>query len=202
MDTQRPHDGGEEATSLYEGMHAKLTKSLGYILNSDDGEDHEDNDGPQRLSVSMVARRKKIEHILSEMESFHASGSVEALRVCELDFDLGVDYLGDLLNVISALQRLGGDSLRNGVTKEHVNIHTALKRERINVRYNTRPGWFDVEVFRENTRATLALAYRDPAQVPLILELISQRHLLEVEQLEGALREMNRLAAPLVQGAL
>jgi hypothetical protein len=136
------------------------------------------------------------------MDEFHASGNVQALRVCELYFDLGVDYLGDLLNVISALQRLGEDSLRNGVTEEHVSIHNALKRERINVRHNTRPGWFNVEEFRENTRATLTLAYRDPAQVPLILELISQRHLLEVEQVEGALREMNRLAAPLVQGAL
>lgn len=199
MDTQHPHDTSRETTLLYEGMHAKLTKSLNYLRASDDDED---DDRPQRLSTSMLARRTKIEHLISEIDGFNVSGNIEALRVCNASFDLGVDYLGDLLNIISALQRQGGDSLRNGVTKEHVSIHDALKIGRINVRQSTRPGWFNVEEFRENTRATLALAYRNPAQVPLILELISQRHLLEAEQVEGALLEMNRLATPLVQGAL
>lgn len=197
MNAQHPDDNSGEVTSLYEEMHAKLTKSLSYIR-----EDGEDDGVSQELSVSMLARRKKIEHILREMDKFRDSGNVKALRTCELYFDLGIDYLGDLLNVISALQRLGDDALSKGVKEEHVKIHNAVKRARVSVRRNTRPGWFNTDEFRENTRATLALAYRDFAQVPLIIELITERHFLEAEHVEGALREMNRLATPLVQGAL
>lgn len=198
--TSLPPGTSAEIASLYEEMHASLTQSLDYLRETDN--DGRDDEVSQSLSASMRSRAIKIKHVISELKAFRNTGNVEALRICHSYFYLGVDHASDLLNVISALQRLGNTEPSKDLTKEQFDIHNAVKKARVSVRKTFHPGWFNVEGFRENTRATLALAYRDPSLVPVIIELITERHFLEAKQVEGALIEMDRLATPLVQGAL
>ena len=201
MNQSCPNDNNAEVTSLCEEMTARINKHMESLSNVLDSM-YRNDDVDKAMSEAMLSRRKKLEEFLDEMEGFRESGDVEALRFCRQHISARMDNLGDLINVVSAMHYLGHTDLTRLITEKHFQIHNAVKKARIDVRRKMLPGWFNAQEFRQNTRRTLALAYSDPSQVPLIMELIITRHLLEANQIEEVFADMKSLSTPLAQGAI
>lgn len=181
-------------------IRTRLTTALGYLLDDDD----EESDGRRtELSPSTLARVGEIQNAIDEVDRLQADRNIDALKICAgTTTRLNVEHICDSLNMVNAVQRSGDYDLSMGLTMEHINTYKGLNREISNVRWSHYRDRYDEKTLRENTQAIVARGYRNPEQVPLLMELIRERHLIEPKSIEDALRERGDISAPLVQGVI
>lgn len=190
----------DDPASSHEVIRTRLTTALGYLLDDDD---EESDDRRAKLSPSTLARVEEIQNAITEVDRLHADRNIDALEICAgTTTRLNVEQICDSLNMVNAVQRSGDYDLSMGLTMEHINIYKGLNREISNVRWNHYRDRYDEKTLRDNTRAIVALGYRNPEQIPLLMGLIRERHLIEPKSLEDSLREREEISAPLIHGVI